>query len=394
MLSPPFDYSLLMPGQIRFGWGARRHVGSLAATLGRRVFLLSGSRALTERGVIAELVDELDRAGLPVITAMAAAGEPVVGEVDRLTQSWRDAGAGPGDCLLAVGGGSALDLGKAVAALLPQPARLSVRDYLEGVGTGAQLTADPLPLIAMPTTSGTGSEATKNAVISSYEPPFKKSLRSDRMVPRIALVDPELTVSVSPTITAHTGMDAITQCLESYITRKATPIPQALALQGLKLALPALGPVVQDGTLRPEREALAHAALLSGIALANSGLGLAHGVAAALGIQAKVPHGLACAVMLVPALHSNLAVAESPLAELARELLPRTPGSDHGAASALIEHLTALCAELGIPTRLRELGVARDQLPALVPASHGNSLSGNPRAVSDDELRDLLESLW
>src|SRR5262249_50269566 len=152
-------------------------------------------------------------------------------------------------------------------------------------------------------------EATKNAVISSIEPPFKKSLRSDLMVPRVVLVDPELSVSVPPAVTAQTGIDAITQLIESYISRRATPIPRAMAVQGLQLALPAIGEAFENGNSRPSREAMSHAALLSGMALANSGLGMAHGVAAALGVHCNVPHGLACAVMLPVALRVNREVA-------------------------------------------------------------------------------------
>ena len=172
----------------------------------------------------------------------------------------------------------------------------------------------------MPTTAGTGAEATRNAVISSYDPPFKKSLRDDRILPRIALIDPELTVRVPPEVTAASGMDAITQLIESYISRKAQPIPQALAVQGLLLAVPAIAEAVENGRSRPARERMSHAALLSGLALANSGLGLAHGIAPALGIHCRVPHGMACAVMLPSALRINRDVRQAELATLARLL--------------------------------------------------------------------------
>src|SRR5262249_40883040 len=155
------------------------------------------------------------------------------------------------------------------------------------VGRGLQLTERPLAMIAVPTTAGTGSEATKNAVISSYDPTFKKSLRSVWMMPRAAIVDPALCVSVPPAITAATGMDAITQLIESYISRKSKPLPRALAAEALPRALGAIVEAVEDGRSRPAREALSHAALASGLALANSGLGMAHGVAAALGVHLR-----------------------------------------------------------------------------------------------------------
>jgi alcohol dehydrogenase class IV len=245
----------------------------------------------------------------------------------------------------------------------------------------------------MPTTGGTGTEATKNAVISSYDPAFKKSLRDERMVPRVVLVDPELSVGVSPATTAWTGMDAITQLIEAYITKNARPIPQALCLEGLRLALPMVERAVRDGADREAREAMAQAALFSGMALANSGLGLAHGVAAALGVHCRVAHGLACAVMLPTAVRINRDVSRESLARLARYALDLRDFDDAAAVATLVETIDGLCSRLNVPRRLNELGVTRDQLPALVAGSHGNSLNGNPRPIDDAELAQLLETL-
>ena len=162
--------------------------------------------------------------------------EPEVADVDRVTGRLREIGLRAGDFVLAVGGGAAIDLGKAIAAMATEDQSPTVKDYLEGVGRDLKLLRDPLPVFAMPTTSGTGAEATRNAVISSYDPPFKKSLRSEKILPRIAWIDPQLTVSVPPAVTAASGMDAITQLLESFISRKAQPIPQALCVEGLRRA--------------------------------------------------------------------------------------------------------------------------------------------------------------
>ncbi len=247
-------------------------------------------------------------------------------------------------------------------------------------------------MLAMPTTAGTGSEATKNAVISSYDPPFKKSLRSDAMVPDIVLVDPELTITVPATTTAYTGMDAITQCIESYISRRRQPIPQALALEGLKCAVPAITTAVAHGDSRPAREAMAHAALLSGMALANSGLGMAHGVAAALGVHCRVPHGLACAVMLPVAMRINRDVARDEL-----EIIGRTIVDDElrGAAAvdAGIARIQKICDEVKIPHTLTEIGVSAEQIPEIVKSSRGNSMNGNPLELSDAELTQILEGM-
>jgi alcohol dehydrogenase class IV len=302
--------------------------------------------------------------------------------------------AGPGDLMIAIGGGSAIDLAKAAATMATNRESATVADYLEGVGKGLKIKSDPLPMLAVPTTAGTGSEATKNAVISNYDPPFKKSLRADAMVPRIVLVDPELSVTVPPDVTAHTGMDAITQLIESYISRRAKPIPQALSIQGLQLAIPALAEAVRDCTNRPAREAMAHAALLSGIALANSGLGMAHGVAAALGAECKVRHGLACAIMLPAALRANRSISEAELATLGRAVCG-VPASENNAAAAdaFIRRIEELSVAIGIPLRLSQLGVERNQIPALVASSKGNSMAGNPREISDGELTEILENM-
>jgi alcohol dehydrogenase class IV len=387
-------YTFFAPPQIVFGWGQRSEAGRLAATLGRHAWLLSGSRTLERSGIVDALADSLLAAGVTAKRSSAPAHEPEVADVDDLVNDWRGRGAAMGDCVVAIGGGSTLDLAKAAAALVTNRQGNSVVDYLDGVGRGLTITEPPLPMLAIPTTAGTGTEATKNASISSYAPPFKISLRSDRMVPRMVLVDPELTVSVPRDITAYTGMDAITQLLESLLSKRAAPIPQALCRQGLQLAWPALPRAVQDGGDRPAREAMAHAALLSGMALANSGLGVAHGVAAALGVHCRTPHGLACAVMLPAALRVNRHVRQSELAELSALLLPRTYAAEEDRVAALIDAVESLCREVGIPSRLRDIGVRREQIADLVPSSHGSSLSGNPRDLSDDELRELLESMW
>lgn len=386
-----FDH--VSPQRILFGWGRRTEVGAAARTLGRRAWLIVGSQTLERTGAVAELTANLRAAGVEAIRLYDVRREPLVADVDEATARAKSQGVRDGDFVLGVGGGAAVDLAKAVAALAPQSESCAVRDYLEGVGRGLKLLAPPLSVFAMPTTGGTGAEATKNAVLSSLDPPFKKSLRDDRLVPRVVLVDPELSVGVPATTTAWTGMDAITQLIEAFITRHARPIPQALCLEGLRLAFPALERAVRDGRDRSAREAMATAALSSGIALANSGLGLAHGVAAALGVRCGIAHGLACAVMLPAALQANRESAQTPLARLSRYVLNLTVADDAEAVEALIARVDELCGNLQVPRTLGALGVRREQLPDLVAASHGNSLNGNPRPIGDEELHLILERM-
>ncbi|MEX0977836.1 MAG: iron-containing alcohol dehydrogenase [Pirellulales bacterium] len=388
----PGSYDFLAPERIVFGWGRWREVGPLAARLGRRAFIVVGSRTLEKSGLVDELHQVLRRHGVDPVLLGTVTGEPTVADVDRLTVRLRFHPLDPNYVIIALGGGSAIDTAKAVAAMAMNTMALSVRDYLEGVGRGLQLTEAPLPVIALPTTAGTGSEATKNAVISVDSPNVKKSLRDDGMIPRVVIVDPQLAVSLPPAITAQTGMDAITQLIESYISRRARPIPQALAAHGLRLALPAIVEAVKDGTSRSAREAMAHAALLSGMALANSGLGMAHGVAAALGVHCGLSHGLACAVMLPVALDANRQASQKELAELARAALGAGDVADVRAAEMLIERIDEIGRSIGVPRRLSETGVRADQIPSLVRDSRGNSMDGNPRSLSDEELTSLLEA--
>ena len=224
MQTPLANYDWLAPPQISFGWGRRGELSSLAAPLGRRAWFVVGSRGtFLQHGAIESLLNQLRTSGIAAEIAAAISHEPEVADVDRLVRDLIQRGCGQGDFLVAVGGGSAIDLAKAAAALVVNRQGDSVLDYLEGVGRGLKLSEPSLPLVAMPTTGGTGTEATKNAVISSYAPPFKKSIRSNSMVPRLVLVDPELSVSVPPTTTAYTGMDAITQLIESFVCRNARP---------------------------------------------------------------------------------------------------------------------------------------------------------------------------
>ena len=389
----PLQYDLLMPRRIVFGWGRRAELPELASRLGQRALLVTGSRTLEANGAIAGIVSSLRNANIAVEHVTSQTREPEVADVDTAAKSVRSLGIRTGDFLLAVGGGSAIDLAKALSAMATNRAGEGVRDYLEGVGSGLKIVNPPLPMIAVPTTAGTGSEATKNAVISSYDPPFKKSLRSERMVPELVLVDPELSVSVPRNVTAQSGMDALTQLIESFLSRRAKPIPQSLCRQGIPLALESLVEAVEHPESQTARTNMAHAALLSGIALANSGLGMAHGVAAALGVHCRVPHGLACAVLLPTALQVNRSVSLSRIAEIGRIASGDWSLSDDDAADAAIRTVREIGERVGIPQRLSDIGVMPEQIPDVVRSSRGNSMNGNPRELSDGELTAILEEL-
>ena len=390
MLLPIHAFDLLVPNRLLFGWGRRSELPEMASGLGRRCFVVLGSRTLMNTGRYAEIRNLLATASDVVSPPEIISREPQVVDVDQAVTRAREYEA---NFILGIGGGAALDLAKAVAAMAPQENTYSVSDYLEGAGRELPLTKPPLQTVIMPTTAGTGSEATKNAVISAPEKRYKKSLRATSMMPSIALVDPELTVSSPPEVTLHSGIDALTQCVESYLSCRANSFTRMLALEGFRSAWAALPVVTQEPASRPAREAMSWAALLSGIALANSGLGMAHGVAAALGVHANIPHGLACAVMLPIALQTNLECSRMQLEEL--DSTRHEPNaSQRGSADAFVAAITDFCHQSGIPRQLRELGVTADQLAAIVSSSRGNSLRANPRPIDSDELSEVVSRAW
>ena len=399
-------YELTLPHKIVFGIGKRRTAGGLARTLGQRAVLITGSKTLENLGIVRQLIVHLEQAGVSILTAETISHEPETQDVDRLVQRLRGSLL-PGDFVIGFGGGSAIDLGKAVAALLPQEANAPVIDYLEGVGHGLKLKQQPLPILAIPTTAGTGAEATKNAVIASYGDTdfgsrFKKSLRHAPMMPQAVLIDPELTLHCPQKVTAESGLDALTQLLESYVSRKHQPFTDALIEQCFPKMLAALEmPLEMPQHLAgipahlDARCAMAHGALLSGIALTNSGLGMAHGVAPALGTHCRLSHGAACALMLPVTLRTNAEVCADRYAVLSRLVFGfDVVVSDETATERLIDRIEHLCRGLGLPMRLSDCGIDAAQIPAIARDSRGNSMSGNPKELSESDIEHILRTIY
>jgi alcohol dehydrogenase class IV len=321
-----------------------------------------------------------------------SSGEPSPEFVDATTGDLR---SDPPQAVVAVGGGSVIDAGKAVSAMLAEDG--SVVEYLEGVGTRSP-GGHKVPFIAVPTTSGTGSEATKNAVISSVGPNgFKKSLRHDNYVPDMAFVDPELIRSCPPDVTAASGMDAITQLLEAYLSTKSTPFTDALAESGLAAAGRGYENAVEHGDKDLDARAeMAYAAYLSGVTLANAGLGVVHGIASPVGARFPAPHGVVCGTLIAEATRLSVAWlrergASSALAKYARaaELLTATTyaGSEE-ACDALAERLSEWTVRFGIP-RLGEYGVGTADARDIARAS---GLKNNPAQLGEDDLARLIEA--
>jgi alcohol dehydrogenase class IV len=396
----PGDYDFAVPPLVRFGRGRIREVGEVAAFYGRVAWLVTGGRSFAASGAEALIAESLRRAGMASHHVAATHGEPTVDDVVAAVASLPTERAEV--VVIAVGGGATIDLAKAVAALATNLSAEEVRgdldaavvDRLEGVGRNLPISTWPLPVVAVPTTAGTGTEATRNAVISCPRRRFKKSMRSPMMVPRAAIVDPELTKSCPRETTVASGLDAITQLIEAFICRFAKPLPRALIIEALPRAIAALPRVLADPLNLEGRAAMSHAALVSGMALANSGLGMAHGVAAALGIECDTAHGLACATLLPITLRVNLDVAAPALAMLERSTAAGRSRGEQADAEAFVERIEKLCQEAGVPQRLSSLGLNADRVGWLAEHSFGSSMRGNPRDLAPATLQEFLAAAW
>jgi alcohol dehydrogenase class IV len=380
------SFDLALPSRILFGEGRLAEAGALAAGLGTRALVVEGRSGRAE-----PLHDLLRESGVPT-ARIAVAGEPTTALVES---GAAHAIAERCDVVVALGGGSVIDAAKAIAALVTN--RDPILDYLEVVGQGRPITERPAPLIAIPTTAGTGAEVTRNAVLMVEKEGVKVSLRSQLMLPAIALIDPVLTYTMPPAITASTGLDALTQCIEPFVTPMANPITDSVAREGMRRASDALLRAFRDGSDRAARHDMAVASLCGGLALANAKLGAVHGFAAPLGGMFPVPHGVACASLLPAVVETNVRALrerapDSPALtrydEVARTLTGRPDArAEDGAA-----WLRKLLEELEIP-RLATYGVHADQVGRIVEkARKASSMRGNPIELTDAELSEVLRS--
>jgi len=378
-----FDFATA--ARIIFRNGAAKDIPKLVAQLGSKPCLVIGSNPARSQW----LSDQLNQ---PLIIQVT--GEP---DTDVMTEAAHQARTAGCDVVIGLGGGSVMDAAKIIAALITNTA--DIFDYLEVVGKGQPLTQKPVPLITVPTTAGTGSEVTANGVVLSPKHGIKASLRSTDMIANIAVVDPELMVSMPPNVTAATGMDALTQLMEAFISRNANPFTDALCRDGIMRAATSLSVAFEDGANLSAREDMALASLFSGIALANAKLGAVHGFAAPLGGQFKAPHGEVCACLLPHAMRVTLRALnerepESPVLFKFMEMAVMLTGDVSATPEDGINWLTELCEELAIP-RLRDMGVSRDDFDDLaVKGANASSMKGNPIELTHDELREILEAAY
>ncbi len=366
--------------RIIFGEGTAATLPQLARTFGAHPLVVTGASPERAAALVAELSAE----------TIAVPGEPTV---DLVREGARRAQNAHCDVVLSLGGGSVIDAGKAIAAIATNGDE--PLDFLEVVGKGRAIAFPPLPFIAVPTTAGTGSEVTRNAVLGSPEHGIKASLRSPLMLPRVALVDPELIYGLPPAVTAFTGLDALTQLIEPYVSARANPIVDALCIDGIARVAGALRRAYHDGTDREARRDMALASLLGGLALANAGLGVVHGFASPLGGGWKAPHGALCAALLPHGMAANVTALQArapqhPTLERYAAIARLLTGRNEADAEDGIDWVRALCAELNVPP-LRAWGIAEADLPGVVEkAAHASSMQANPIQLTSEELIAVL----
>jgi alcohol dehydrogenase len=390
MVIKPFTFSRIP--KIHFGAGSIEMLDSLLGGFGATALIVTGSRSLESSGKF-DVVEQALRKRLDAVHYFTVSGEPSPDLIDEAVANFKNSGI---DAVCAIGGGSVLDAGKAISAMLPGGD--SVFDYLEGVGTGKQHDGRKVPFIAVPTTAGTGSEATKNAVLSTVGADgYKKSLRHDNFIPDIALIDPELMLSCPLHVTSSTGMDALTQLMEAYVSTNASPVTDAAAFSGLEYAVDNLIPACTTGAENVGvRAGMAYAALQSGICLANAGLGTVHGLASALGGLFDIPHGVVCGTVMGAAVRVTIERLRSEketgltglrkYADIGMLMADGDVPDMDGACDLLIMKLAEWTEMLRIP-RLGDYGVTGSDIDSIIEKTDNKN---NPVDLDREDIRRIL----
>ena len=371
--------------RIIFGAGTLKQIGPVATEMGKKALVVMGHSAERAAPLLDALsIQEIDSVTWPVM------GEPTTALARE--GAWR-ARESRCDLVIGFGGGSAIDAGKAIAALMTNPNDLM--DYLEVIGRGKPITRPAAPYIAIATTAGTGAEVTRNAVLVSPEHRVKVSLRSPHMLPRVALVDPELTYSLPPEVTASTGLDALTQLVEPFVSIRANPVTDAFCREGLPRAARSLRQAYKHGNDVKAREDMALASLLGGLALANAGLGAVHGIASVVGGMFPAPHGAVCARLLPHVMEVNIRALQerqpgSDALQRYDEVARILTGSDQAKAANGVAWIQELCEALQIPP-LASYGMTPTDLSTVVEKSAvASSTKANPIPLTPDEIREIL----
>jgi alcohol dehydrogenase class IV len=365
--------------RIVFGPGKIQTLASLAQPLGKRALVVSGANPARAAKALADIPANY----------FSVPSEPTLALVREGVKAARAC-----DYLIGFGGGSAMDAAKAIAALTPNSGE--PLDYLEVIGRGHPLELAPLPFVMVPTTAGTGAEVTRNAVLGSPEHGLKASLRSPLLVARLALIDPDLTLETPPAVTASTGLDTLTQLIEPFVSSRSNPFTDLFCLEGLRLVPAALPKVFHDGADRGARAEMAFASLLSGLSLANAGLGIVHGFAGPLGGLLNAPHGALCAAVLPHGIQINIRVLRERLPDSEalikyKQVAQLLTGDSKAEAEDAVTYISNFCRILGISS-LRSHGLETSAIPDLAAkVEKASSTKANPIALSARELAEIAE---
>jgi alcohol dehydrogenase class IV len=387
------EFAISRLPRIEFGSGTLAKLPVIIRAYGTHALLVTGANSLSNSPFWDRITDALRSQGITWLH-LPIPGEP---SPQMINDAVRTLSAASIDVVIGIGGGSALDAAKAIAGLL-RPGN-SVMDHLEGVGPELPYMGPTTPFIAVPTTAGTGSEATKNAVLSVQGVDgFKKSFRDEKLVAEYALVDPDLLATCPPAIIAANGMDAFTQLLESYVSSRSGPLTDSLAWGGIKAARSGLLALHADASDAAAREHMAYAAMVSGITLAQVGLGSVHGLAAPLGAYFPIPHGVACGTLVATATRINIEALNSrepthasleKYAQIGRLLCKQGHLDQQAAHAALVDTLEIWTRALNLPT-LTHYGVTASDVPRIVANSRGSSMKTNPIQLNDGEISAIL----
>lgn len=370
--------------RIIFGEGKRREIAKIARSLGSRVLVVTGKNQERATWLLNQLKKEsCDTAIFPV------EGEPTIDVARYGASCAREFGA---NAVIGVGGGSVIDAGKAIAALATNLG--DVLDYVEVIGKAQPLVESPLPYLAVPTTAGTGAEVTRNAVLGSPEHQVKVSLRSAKMLPAVAVIDPELTYELPPDLTAQTGLDALTQLIEPFVCNRANPLTDAICREAIPRVVHALPRVFSERRDKDARREMAFGSLCGGLALANAGLGAVHGFAAPIGGMIDAPHGAICAALLAPVMGMNLAVAtQSGRSEIVArydEVARLVTDSGKAKGTGGVEWIDDLCRTLRV-RGLGSFGVKESSFDILAErAERASSMKANPVQLNREQLLTIL----
>jgi len=371
----------LSAGKILFGNYSYKCIGKEASSLGKKALLVTGKKAMKAAGITDQVARFLREAGLGVEIFDEVESDPSIQTIDGIVEILRKEKC---DLVVGLGGGSPLDAAKAAAGIAPTAK--SVRDYLEG---REEMKFSGLPFVALPTTAGTGSEVTRNSVVTNREEKTKSSFRSSYLLAKLAIVDPVLTLTAPPLLTATTGLDALTHLIESYVSTQAWSLTDGLAIYGIELVACHLAQAVTKGSDLTAREGMAMASLIGGLALSNSGLGAVHGLAHPLGAHYGISHGMVNGILLSYVMEYNLEICREKFTRIAR-IFGEEPQPEKA-----VEAVRNLTLKLGIPLHLREFGVEEKNLSRIArEALPAGSTRYNPRPLEEEDLIAILKRAY